>query len=225
MMSVTTPVSESSPAPALWRLDRSVPKKPSDDRLCCEYAVSLPVPIEVPASIPEALRSRPELDEPVLANEVMPHVAMLRQVAQRILRCPEQAEDAVQDAIVALWKRSERPPELRGWLVKTVIHRSLHRRRTELRRQRWEDAAAVDATVTCPLCDPEEDFARRELIEVVDAAVSGLAPEHREVIELRSRGLEYEEIARTLDLPIGTVRSRLNRGRRALREQLAPNDV
>ena len=152
---------------------------------------------------------------------VTPNLPMLRRVAERILRCPEQAEDAVQDAVVALWRKGERPVELRGWLVKTVIHRSLHRRRTEARRRRWEEEASIAAEVTCPLCDPEEEFARRELLAVVEAGLAGLAEGHREVISLRSQGLEYDEIARRLDLPIGTVRSRLNRGRRALRDDLS----
>ena len=145
-------------------------------------------------------------------------------LALRILGNREDAEDAVQDAIVVLWKRNERPPELRGWLVKTVIHRSLHRRRTETRRQRWEDAAAVSAAVTCPLCDPEEEFARREFLEVVEAAIESLGEGHRAVLALRSQGLEYDEIAEQLGLPIGTVRSRLNRARHALNERLAPED-
>ena len=195
------------------------------ERLCCAYAVSLPTPISFVEPGPTNTARPKEIDEPVLQAEVLPHVSMLRQVAQRILRCPEQADDAVQDALVALWKRAERPPELRGWLVKTVIHRSLHRRRTELRRQRWEDEAAVALDVTCPLCDPEEEFARREWLEVVEAALSSLASEQQEVIRLRSHGLEYDEIAHALGVPIGTVRSRLNRARRALRSQLAADEL
>ncbi|MFK7895278.1 MAG: RNA polymerase sigma factor [Myxococcota bacterium] len=162
------------------------------------------------------------LEKSTLAREVAPHRAMLRQVAYRILRCPEQAEDAVQEAMITLWERTDRPPELRGWLVRTVIHRSLHRRRSEGRRRRWEDEAAVAISVTCPICDPEEEFAQLEALEVVAAAVSSLAENQREVILLRSQGLDYEEIAETVGLPIGTVRSRLSRARRTLREQLDP---
>lgn len=155
-----------------------------------------------------------------LTREVAPYRTMLRQVAYRILRCPEQAEDAVQEAMITLWERPDRPPELRGWLVRTVIHRSLHRRRSEVRRRRWEDEAAVAISVTCPLCDPEEEFAQVEFLEVVAAAVSTLAENQREVILLRSQDLDYEEIAQALGLPVGTVRSRLSRARRTLREQL-----
>lgn len=215
------PLSDIAPPPPA----KAFSVRPKLDRLCCENAVSLPTPVE---SLPAALRTRVPLgsrDESTIAGAVEPHVSMLRRVAQRILRCPEQADDAVQDAIIALWERAERPVELRGWLVKTVIHRSLHRRRTEMRRQRWEEEASIAADVTCPLCDAEEEFARRELVEVVDAAVAGLATDSRKVIELRSQGLEYGEIAQRLELPIGTVRSRLNRARRVLRGQLALNDL
>jgi len=195
------------------------------ERLCCENAVSLPKSIESLAPATPPTEPPRAYEEATLAAAVRPHLPMLRRVAQRILRCSEQAEDAVQDAIIALWDRTEQPIELRGWLVKTVIHRSLHRRRTEMRRQRWEEEASIAADVTCPLCDAEEEFARREFLTVVEAAVSGLAPDHRLVIELRSGGLEYDEIAKHLEVPVGTVRSRLNRARGVLRSQLSTEDL
>ena len=203
---------------------RAVSNRSKVDRLCCENAVSLPKPIDSLASATQPPGPPRAYDESTIAAAVRPHLPMLRRVAQRILRCSEQAEDAVQDAIIALWDRTDQPAPLRGWLVKTVIHRSLHRRRTEMRRQRWEEEASIAADVTCPLCDAEEEFARREFLSVVEAAVAGLAPDYRVVIELRSRGLEYDEIAKRLDVPIGTVRSRLNRARRVLRSQLSIDD-
>ena len=191
------------------------------ERLCCENAVELPRSVAVREPVPERADSKNRLDPEAIEAAVAPHVSMLRHVAQRVLRCSEQADDAVQDAIIELWKRGEPPVELRGWLVKTVIHRSLHRRRTEMRRQRWEEEASIAADVTCPLCNPEEEFAQRELLAVTEAAIAGLSSDFEAVIELRARGFEYDEIARKLDLPIGTVRSRLSRARRTLNEQLA----
>ena len=220
-MSAVTFSPEPSPPPARSPLSTPSSKTSEADRLCCEYAPSLPKLIEAPQAGANGLGTLPREGALFAGLEARKHLPMLRRVAQRILGCPEQAEDAAQDALVALWSRAEPPPETRGWLVKTVIHRSLHRRRTELRRRRWEDEAAVSATITCPLCDPEEEFAQRELLEIIEAALSALPHEHRAVIELRTKGLEYDEIARTLDLPIGTVRSRLNRARRGLREHLA----
>ncbi len=183
-----------------------------------------PAPSEVEKD-PDASETGEAFDAETIQAAVAPNVSMLRQVALRILRCSEQADDAVQDAMIALWNRGERPAELRGWLVRTVIHRSLHRRRTEMRRQRWEEAASLDLEITCPFCDPEEEFAQRELLAVTEAAIAGLGSDHQLVIELRAKGLEYDEIAQRLGLPIGTVRSRLNRARRSLRDQLFVQSV
>lgn len=224
-MSLSITALDERTTPDAWTYAPAVPRPPANakdaDPLCCENAVPFPRPVTLPEIEEDAAKPPRALDEQELARELTAHHALLRRVAERILRCPEQAEDAVQDAIVALWNRTERPPELRGWLVKTVIHRSLHRRRTEMRRQRWEDEAAVAASITCPLCDPEDEFAQREWMEVVDAAVAGLSTEFQSVVVLRAQGREYDEIAQHLELPIGTVRSRLNRARRSLREQLS----
>lgn len=151
---------------------------------------------------------------------IEPHLALLRRVALRILGCPEQAQDAVQEAICALWQADGRPVEIRGWLVRTVIHRSLHRRRSEGRRRRWEEQAALDLGADCPICNPEDEISRRETLSALEHALDQLSSEHRVVLALRAAGLEYEEIAAELALPVGTIRSRLNRARRALREQM-----
>lgn len=151
---------------------------------------------------------------------IEPHLALLRRVALRILGCPEQAQDAVQEAICALWQADGRPVEIRGWLVRTVIHRSLHRRRSEGRRRRWEEQAALDLGADCPICNPEDEMSRRETLAALEHALGQLSSEHRVVLALRAAGLEYEEIAAELALPVGTIRSRLNRARQALREQM-----
>jgi len=178
-----------------------------------------PVP-PVPCVTKRAAGSDPSAEEPDLRGLVEPHLALLRRVALRILGCPEEAQDAVQEAILALWRLRGRPPRLRGWLVRTVVHRSLHRRRSELRRRRWEDQAASELGSTCPLCDPEDELSRRELVVALERALGRLSSEHQIVLALRVEGLEYDEIAEQLDLPVGTVRSRLNRARRALRERM-----
>ena len=157
---------------------RSVPvavRFPGTEELCRESAARGSESAESLGPALSTSESRHAYGGLTLAAAVRPHLPMLRRVAKRILLCPEQAEDAVQDALIVLWERADRPVELRGWLVKTVIHRSLHRRRTEMRRRRWEEEASIAAEVTCPLCDPEEEFARREFLTVVEAAVAGLS--------------------------------------------------
>jgi RNA polymerase sigma-70 factor (ECF subfamily) len=70
-----------------------------------------------------------------------------------------------------------------------------------------------------PRPGPERTVASIEMLDRVEGALSGLAENHRVALWLRDgEGLSYEEIARVLDLPIGTVRSRLARARMALRK-------
>ena len=70
---------------------------------------------------------------------------------------------------------------------------------------------------------PETDLLNREIIQTVDAAVAGLPEELRQAITLREmEGLSYEEIAQTMNCPIGTVRSRIFRAREVIAKELRP---
>jgi RNA polymerase sigma-70 factor (ECF subfamily) len=70
---------------------------------------------------------------------------------------------------------------------------------------------------------PARTAVRREQVDAVRAAIAGLDEEWREIIVLRDiRGLTYDELAETLQLPAGTVKSRLHRARQALKDRLAP---
>ena len=163
----------------------------------------------------EALHVAPELSR-VLEG----HAARLQAIAQRILGSPDLASDAVQETFIALWQAPELPQNLRGWLARAVLHRSLHAKRTEGRRRRWEQLAGESWAENCPICDPERDAESREISRRLDSALSALSSDQRVAFELREfEGLEYGEIALRLNIPVGTVRSRLNRARRALREE------
>lgn len=71
------------------------------------------------------------------------------------------------------------------------------------------------------MCGPEDELERAELRNLLDQALASLREEQRLVLVLREiEGLDYEAIAAQLDVPIGTVRSRLNRARAALREEI-----
>ena len=163
---------------------------------------------------PMASRKRIESD---LADVVAPHLTALTEIAERILGTGEQTEDAVQEALITLWKTRELPPNPRSWLVRTVTHRSLHARRTAERRRKWEERAGIDWALTCPLCDPSDALEARELAQRLDAALEGLRDDQKIIVALRAEGLDYQEIAERLQIPIGTVRSRLNRARETLR--------
>ncbi len=146
-----------------------------------------------------------------------PHLVALHAVARGIVASHDLACDAVQETSLALWMQDEEPADLRGWLVRTTVHKCLHVLRREDRRGRHEERAGVERTEACPLCDPASPVEEDELRSRLDAAIADLSDELRTTFLMRSaRGLEYQEIADALSIPIGTVRSRLNRARDSL---------
>jgi RNA polymerase sigma-70 factor (ECF subfamily) len=160
-------------------------------------------------------------DTAAFSELIEPHRARLVAIARRIVGCPDRAQDAVQEAFVALWQESEPPRHARPWLFRAVLHRSLHARRTAERRRKWEDRAAEEWVESCPMCGPDQRIEAREERMRLVAALAGLCPEQQEVLELRAlEGLSYQEIATRLRLPLGTVRSRLSRAREALQARL-----
>ncbi len=156
----------------------------------------------------------------------LPHMDRLVGVARRILGCEHLAWDAVQEGLTALWKEGIEPIDTRGWLVRTVVHRSLHASRTRQRRRRHEETAGERECRRHQGSDHEDPASHLERSEIRDAvteAVSELSPEFREVFELREfRGMDYDSISKMTGAPVGTVRSRLNRARAALRRILGP---
>jgi RNA polymerase sigma-70 factor (ECF subfamily) len=153
----------------------------------------------------------------IFLEQVRPHLHAVRAAARRILGDDDAAADAVQEALITLWQTDVLPEHLRRWLLRTVVHRSLHARRSRLRRSYWEDQGG-GAVLACTLCDPERELEIRELIDCLDRALAALSPEQREILVLRDfEGFEYREISDLLGLPVGTVRSRLNRARARVR--------
>ncbi len=154
------------------------------------------------------------------------HRGLLQRAAVRILGCGDAARDAVQEALITLWRYPPVQGEETAWLLRTVIHRALHERRTRLRRQRWEGAAAEAWINDCPVCNPHRDAESRELGAAVEDALASMPERYRTTFILRALdGLEYEQIAQELGVPVGTVRSRLNRARAMLRARARPDLV
>ncbi len=148
---------------------------------------------------------------------IRPHLSAVRATARTILGDDDAASDAVQEALITLWQAGEVPEHLRRWLLRTVVHRSLHARRSRIRRRHWEDHGGA-AVLACALCDPERELEIRDLIDCLDRALTALPRQHREILVLRElEGLEYREISDLLGVPVGTVRSRLNRARAQIR--------
>ena len=145
----------------------------------------------------------------------------LARLAKRILHCDDLAQDAVQEALLSLWQAQPFPPNPAAWLIRAVVLRSLRINRSRSRRRKHEQRAC-----SCrPEADPRGDATRTlefaELGIQIRTALATLPESYRAVFLLREvERLDYEAIAASLQIPVGTVRSRLHRSRDALQEAL-----
>ena len=143
-------------------------------------------------------------------------------LALRILRDPSLAEDAVQDAFLAVWRTATayRPDRAKAstWLLTLV-----HRRAVDLvRREERRRADPLDDAFE-PVGDgrTDDEAATREERRHVQAALVRLVPDQREALELAYYGgLSQSEIAERLGVPLGTVKSRMFAGLTRLRSLL-----
>ena len=143
-------------------------------------------------------------------------------VALRLLRDPALAEDAVQDAFLAVWRQAATFDPARA-RASTWILMLVHRRAVDLvRRQRRFNALAAELEAAEPVLRDErfdEDVARRSDVR---AALRTLSSAEREVLELAYwGGLTQSEVAAALGIPPGTVKSRTFNALAKLRDALA----
>jgi RNA polymerase sigma-70 factor (ECF subfamily) len=148
----------------------------------------------------------------------------LYRYARALSRDPAAAEELVQETFRRALAAARKPApgdatEVRRWMF--VILRNVWK--NECRKRGREDGLdSTGSLVASPGDSPEETLLRRALQIEVRTALDSLTEAHREVIVLRDmEGLKYEEIARVLECPAGTVMSRLDRARTQLRKTLA----
>lgn len=137
---------------------------------------------------------------------------------------PEDARDAAQEAFLSAWRGL---PSFRGeagfstWLYRLASNAAIDQLRRN-RRQREEaslDAGEMDTPDQSP--GPQEAAEGSELQRAVADGLASLSEDHRRILLLREyQQLSYDEIAQTLDMDLGTVKSRISRARRALRKIL-----
>ncbi len=153
-------------------------------------------------------------------------------IAYRVAGNEADAKDLAQEAFIRVWKAQERidpDARLEGWLyriVKNLYIDLLRRRRGPKVHSLDEPISTASGELARERLDPSVDIERTVLDAMVDRriqdAVMDLTADLRMVVVLADvEGYAYEEIARMMDVPIGTVKSRLHRARRALRERLA----
>ena len=162
---------------------------------------------------------------------VLEHLDSLYNYALVLTRRTEDAEDLLQEVLVRGFQSFasyDRSLSFKGWMFTIIknayIDRFRRQRRLPLEEPLWATRGVEEPVLSLdnPLCSvplaPEDLLLRREAIEQVREAIRRLPEEMREVVELRDvEGLAYREIARVINRPIGTVMSRLYRGRNLLR--------
>lgn len=147
-------------------------------------------------------------------------------LALRMLANVQVAEDATQDTFVSAWRgiRGFRGGNFRAWLLQIAANAC----RDQLRRLKRYPAVSLDASLVIlgepasPTEHSPEDVAERRMFgEEIQKGLATLLPDQRLAVVLSDiQGLSYEEIANVMGVPVGTVRSRISRGRQHLRDYL-----
>lgn len=160
------------------------------------------------------------------ARAALSHIDSLYGMALRLTRRPADAEDLVQDTYLKAFRSAhqfEPGSNLKAWLF-TILHNTFrNNRRHDGRNPVDVDSEAVERAAGEGPADqsPEQILSRQTLDADLQAALDALPDAFRQAVWLRDvEELSYAEIAKVLDVPVGTVMSRISRGRRALSDGL-----
>ena len=168
-----------------------------------------------------ATDDRPSPDEDGFRAWVAVRLPGLRRKGYLLAGDWHRADDLVQDTLVAMyavWPRIARGGNLDGYASRVLVHKHIDERRRPWRRERSVDAVPDTADPGSSRAFDAVDDTDHDLV----AALATLPASQRAVLVLRfTDDLALDEIARLLDLPLGTVKSRLSRGSDALRAELA----
>jgi RNA polymerase sigma-70 factor, ECF subfamily len=154
-------------------------------------------------------------------------------VALGVVKSPEDAMDVVQDAFIKVHKHLgtfQGASSFYTWLYRIVMNLGIDHVRKKRKIVEWGDDvpiehAAGDRTLLPKVANanPSQTVVKRELSQKISQALDTLPEYHRAVILLREvEGMSYEEIAEVLNVPKGTIMSRLFHARRKMQEQLQP---
>ena len=152
-------------------------------------------------------------------------------IAYRYMGNPEDASDLAQETFLKVFKSIDKfrgESSFSTWIYRITANickdelRKIKRKpQTSLDQEIWLDEGSVIRQVVDEKPTPDEVFEQKELWNYLQDLIANLSPEYRMVIVLRDiNGYSYEEIAQITETSLGTVKSRLNRARKALSEQI-----
>jgi RNA polymerase sigma-70 factor (ECF subfamily) len=168
-------------------------------------------------------------DEPACARLVTDHQRMVFQLGLNLLGEPQEALDLCQEVFLRVFRMLHQfrgQSSLRTWIYRIALNQASNRLRWWRRRHRaqqvsLDDVVSRDCPEARPSTRPDRVLQQREVAGRVWHALDALPFEQRAVVVLREiDGLSYEEIAESLGVAVGTVKSRLARARDLLRQAL-----
>ncbi len=163
-----------------------------------------------------------EIIPEIFEKEAMAHLNELYRTANRLTQNQTDAEDLVQETFMQAWKsfdRYEVGTNCRAWLYKILFNKFDHYRRKKYTRAKYMQEADEEIFINASFVAPiPEHLTDTEVIKALDK----LPDHYREVVLLTDvHEFSYKEAADIMQIPIGTVMSRLNRARTQLRKSLA----
>ena len=169
-------------------------------------------------------------DNSIFENELLPHVGALQTFAYHLTYSQDDADDLVQETYMKAWRfidKYEQGTNAKAWLFKILKNAYINEYRKKVKQPTkvdFEEIVAYHDTDDDHLSgysDLREEIFLHMMGDEVTTAINSLPIDFRTVILLCDiEGFTYEEIASIIDVPIGTVRSRLFRARNLLKEKL-----
>ncbi len=174
----------------------------------------------------ELIQAAQEGDQEAFEELVRRHEKQVYGLALRVCGNPQDAAEAAQEAFLSAWQglrffRQE--SEFSTWLYRLTSNAAIDLLRRE---KRHRGAASLDDELSPEAPDrtsltPQDALEQKELGELIQKGLNDLSADHRQVLVLREMyQMSYQEISDVLDLDVGTVKSRISRGRQQLRKFL-----
>jgi len=188
--------------------------------------MGFPQEVSVNASQPfddlELIRRSQSGDTEAFDELVSKYSAKIFTMVYGMVRNEHDASDLVQEGFLKAWRSIQ---EFEGrssfytWLYRITMNVTVD----SLRRKRQREEIELIDAIASSLPSPRASCRRTEIQEKIESALAKLSPEHRAVVVLKElEGLQYREIAEVLNLPVGTVMSRLFYARKKLQSLLRP---
>ena len=178
----------------------------------------------------ESRRDVPAVEEALFEETVLVHFRFLHNMALKITRNEDDAQDLVQETILRAYRffhKYEAGTNCRAWLYRIMKNTFINGYRKQRRQpsgapyDELEEILETESDAPAAQTDPQASLINRRLQEDVARALATLPPDYRTALSLSLvEGFSYKEIAETMHCPIGTVMSRIHRGRLLMQKQL-----